>query len=236
MPIFVDSGMPPQHLDMLSMLAPNPVIKIANGEQVSVDRLWVAPTTTFRTLALLSDNDVPTYQKGALSPRFLKFFQSRITENVPESTEDVPKRIYLDRGHNSYRSLRNESEILKVMIEEDVIPIQMAKLSFVEQVQLMRRVEWIVGPSGSSFNNMIFASPKTKILVFHSQSYDWATGLGPLRELGYKPLFIGEKNMLNSQGAKHRSYQIDPTRVRRMLKKFRGKKHGFFKLRVQKPW
>ncbi len=210
-PLIVDEDLPKQYIQMLESLVCNPIIVISKGERVNVKELWLSPTTTFRAFFLVPGHKVPTVHQGALSPRVLRFLRDKILENSPTPAFSAAKRVYLHRGHNAWRQLYNEELVIELLKKEGFEIVVLSDLSFSEQVNVFRGAEQIVGPNGSSFNNLIYADPAVKITVLQSVSYDWSTGLGSLRALGYQPKFVEDKNSVAD--SKHRAFEVDPESV-----------------------
>ena len=72
----------------------------------------------------------------------------------------------------------------------------------------MGEAGFIIAPNGSALNNLIFTSPRTKIIVFGQRHFhNWGGWLGPFQDLGYQPVFVtGEP--LQSAAEKHADYVI----------------------------
>ena len=91
------------------------------------------------------------------------------------STQSHPyRRVFLSRRDAARRRLLNEEEIfdrLKPYGFELVIP---TTLSVAEQITVFSQAEIIVGPHGSGFANIVFASPQAKVIEI--QSPDWNLG------------------------------------------------------------
>lgn len=204
-PIIVDEGMPPSHYEFLRTLVANRLHVLPRGSALLVDRLWVAPTINFFPPALQAGHVVPPDRQAAWSVGALRFFAERLR---PDQVEPGSRRIFLSRRNSSWRRLANEAELVAALAPlgfEVVCPEEMA---FADQVRTFATAGFIIAPNGSALNNLIFTSPRTKVVVFGQHNFhNWGGWLGPYQDLGYRPAFLtGEP--VQSAREKHADYVI----------------------------
>ena len=204
-PIIVDEGMPDSHYEFLRALVPNRQHLLPRGASLLVDRLWVAPTINFFPPALQSGHTVPPDRQAAWSVDALRFFAERLR---PGRTEPGPRRLFLSRRNSSWRRLANEAELVAALAPLGFEVVCLEDLGFADQVRTLGEAGFIIAPNGSALNNLIFASPRTKIIVFGQRHFhNWGGWLGPFQDLGYQPVFVtGEP--LQSAAEKHADYVI----------------------------
>ena len=100
----------------------------------------------------------------------------------------------------------------------------MENLSAAEQISIFRDAEWIVGPNGSAFNNVIFCSTDVKvILLSQSNLFNWGGYQGAFEELGYRPVFVlghteGARNHSSMEISKHEDYWVPVEKIVDALK------------------
>jgi hypothetical protein len=71
-------------------------------------------------------------------------------------------------------------------------------------------------------NNLIFASPRTKVIVFGQHYFhNWGGWLGPYQDLGYAPVFL-TGTPLQSASEKHADYLISVDEVLRTVQSLLG--------------
>ena len=204
-PIIVDKGMPDSHYEFLRALVPNRQHLLPRGASLLVDRLWVAPTINFFPPALQSGHTVPPDRQAAWSVDALRFFAERLR---PGRTEPGPRRLFLSRRNSSWRRLANEAELVAALAPLGFEVVCLEDLGFADQVRTLGEAGFIIAPNGSALNNLIFTSPRTKIIVFGQRHFhNWGGWLGPFQDLGYQPVFVtGEP--LQSAAEKHADYVI----------------------------
>lgn len=77
------------------------------------------------------------------------------------------RRLYVKRT-STYRTLLNEGEIEKFLIEKGFAVIDPGQLSVGEQLELFGRADVVIGPSGAALTNIAWCPEETKVLVLHS--------------------------------------------------------------------
>lgn len=86
-----------------------------------------------------------------------------------ESEKGYPTRIFLGRkpGLRSY----NQDEIIEALTAFGFTCVYLEDLSFCEQVRLMANAEFIVGPTGAAWTNLIFSNTKAKALCWMAEEW-----------------------------------------------------------------
>lgn len=80
------------------------------------------------------------------------------------------KKIYLTRKGLSRRGIENENALEEIMIEYGFSIIAPDHYSFEEQISLFNNADYIVGPTGAGFTNLIFCKPSVKVAVIQPTS------------------------------------------------------------------
>jgi hypothetical protein len=88
-----------------------------------------------------------------------------------EPCNSYPDKIFLARERGNDRREYNQDEVNTVLEGLGFESVLMEKLSFKEQVQLINNAEWIVGPTGAAWTNIIFARKGTKCLCWMAEQY-----------------------------------------------------------------
>ncbi|WP_169545170.1 glycosyltransferase 61 family protein [Novispirillum itersonii] len=208
LPIIVDEGMPPTHLEYLQRIVKNEIIVLPLNTSFMCRRLLVAPSPTYYPVHL-QPHTIPQHEIGALSPRALRFLQNKVGSDISGSPK---KRIFLGRRNMQWRLLLNEEEIIGALGNLGFENVYIEDLNLQQQIDLFSSAEWIVAPNGSSLLNLIYASPSVKILILAQPFlYNWGNFQGPMEELGYKPYFIcGEQSKLTD---KHSNYSVSLPKI-----------------------
>lgn len=213
-PIIVDEGMPPSHYEFLRSLVANRLHILPRGSALLVDCLWVAPTINFFPPALHAGHVVPPERQAAWSVGALQFFVERLR---PDLKGPGSRRIFLSRRNSSWRRLDNEAELIAALIPLGFEVIYLEEMRFADQLSTFASAGFIVAPNGSALNNLVFTSPRTKVVVFGQHNFhNWGGWLGPYQDLGYAPIFI-TGTPLQSAGEKHADYVISVEEVLRVV-------------------
>ncbi|HEX4709587.1 glycosyltransferase family 61 protein [Phenylobacterium sp.] len=210
LPIIVDSDMPAQHLEYLSLLVPNRIVQIPAGEALRCGELVVASPSTFFPVHLTPDHNVPPQNQGGLPTDGFRFLQNRVLQHMP-APSSRRRKLYLSRKSRTWRNLVNEDAISDALAARGFEILFPEDLSFEEQVKMYQAAKVVVAPNGSSLLNAIFA-PKDMTLVILSQRglFNWGTYYGLMRELGYDLTFLcGDEET----DQKHANYSIPLPRL-----------------------
>lgn len=218
-PLIIDSGMPKSHYEFLSLLSGNRVYMLEQGESLKVQKLLVAPTISFCPTELFTDHQVPRQHQGNWSASGLKFVRDRvISAIVPKAIPS--RRFFLSRKNSSWRVLVNEEEVMMALAKFGFEPVFLEDLSFVEQVRIFQNAESVVGPNGSAWNSLIFASNSVNAIILGQEDhFNWGGWLGPMQDLGYHPIFLSGQIAESIANRKHASYRID---VKKVLETFQA--------------
>jgi capsular polysaccharide biosynthesis protein len=214
LPILVDSGMPPSHLDYLRRIVPNKLVFLAKDVAVRCRELIVASPSTFFPVHLAPHHQVPPEMQGGVSVDCIRFVRDRVLESVPPPSSGG-RKIYLSRQSRAGRRPVNEDEISSFLASQGFEIVFPENLNFEDQVRLFQSAEVIVAPNGSSILNVIFAPKETKIFVLSQRTiFNWGTYCGFIRELGYDLKFIcGD----DGNQYKNASYWLSLDRLRAAL-------------------
>lgn len=213
-PIIVDEGMPSSHYEFLRALAPNRHHVLRRGEALMVDRLWVAPTINFFPPALHAGHTVSPDRQAAWSVDALRFFAERMR---PGCAKPGARRLFLSRRNSSWRRLANEPELIDALVPLGFEVVCLEELGFADQLRMLGEAGFIIAPNGSALNNLIFTSPKTKVVVFCQHHFhNWGGWLGPFQDLGYRPVFLTGAP-LQSAREKHADYVISVEEALRVV-------------------
>lgn len=205
-PIIVDEGMPGSHLELLSMICPNPVITLRRGEGLRVRRLLYAPTPTFFLIHLLP-NDMPDFVACCASVRSYAFLRDKV-EQALGRTPSTGGKYYLSRANRDWRRIRNEDEVRGYLERHGYQTVMTESLTFAEQVRLFQSAAAIVAPTGSAMQNFIFAPEDVGLFVLtQAHLHNHAAFNGQARALGYAPQFI-RGDAVGDPGQKHADYII----------------------------
>jgi capsular polysaccharide biosynthesis protein len=102
----------------------------------------------------------------ALHPEAMESFRDELLEHFRHLPAPArSERVYLARRPRSSRPFNGE-EVETWAIELGFRVVFVEELSFSDQVALFRGAEFVIGPTGAAFTNMLFASAKARGLRF----------------------------------------------------------------------
>ena len=78
-------------------------------------------------------------------------------------------RIYISR--NCRRRIKNEDELIRLLVRYNFRIIEDKPRSIAEQCTLYKNAEFIIGPHGASFTNLIWCEPGTHLLELFTARY-----------------------------------------------------------------
>jgi capsular polysaccharide biosynthesis protein len=109
---------------------------------------------------------MPTRQQGEVSPWVCEFL--RTSFGVPAKPGAGNVRLYLSRRGTPKRQLANEAAVEAFFQERGFQSVRLEELTFREQVMLFSRADFVAGPHGAGFANLVFAPPHARVLeLFH---------------------------------------------------------------------
>ena len=136
-----------------------------NYRHVSCDELYVTDHPVVLTGDATKDiTNIPQWISDWLKKSFIKFDKQK-----------VYRKIYIDRGDSisnikHLRSISNEQEVKKFLLNKGFEIIKLGDLNFKEQVEIFNSAEIIIGLHGAGFANIVFAQKNTKIIEFKSKT------------------------------------------------------------------
>jgi len=175
--ILVDALSYPSMLEALYLLGikPEQIIKI---DALTVNRfpsaLWVSPVANVafqRPKALHGEGkdllSEPTH--AIFHPLALQAVREAFLAHVdPTLNDELPTKIFIKRTPGRKANVRmmvNEQEIEALLVANGFTSIDPSKLTFMQQVTLFSRVQYIVSASGAALVNMLWAPKGAQVLV-----------------------------------------------------------------------
>ena len=92
--------------------------------------------------------------------KYLYSLKQRLSTNNMDNELKVYKKIFILRNENTVSEFNkrtyNENEVFKIFQKKGFVGLYLADLSLIEQAYIFRNADFIVGPSGSGWSNLIF--------------------------------------------------------------------------------
>ncbi len=144
-----------------------------------------------------------------------EFLRRLFLEDGP-AARPSPRRIYISRARAKSRRVTNESEVASLLERSGFQAVLLEELSVAEQARLFADAEWIVGPHGSGFANLVFCSSGAKVLEIFAPAPVKAMyeRLARLSGLDYRRLLCPAKSGDKSDP---RAVTVDPGALEKAL-------------------
>lgn len=157
-----------------------------------------------------------------IDSRSIEYLRRTALESSPINCipQNYNKKIFLcrkkDRGRNY-----NQDEVFNLLQLYGFIKLFMEDLSFQEQVRTVYQAEFIVGPTGAAWTNLIFSRPGTKALCWMAEEFgDFSSYSNIARIIGVDLRYITYKAGVRITGELYlQEYNIDLSLIELWLKK-----------------
>ena len=114
----------------------------------------------------------PHYHRGTFSfahsniPKWIINYLRKIFLAVASKRIQKCKKIYIDRSDSQYNHCKiiNDLEIKNYLKKKGFKVIRLSKHSLKEQISIFKNCNYVIGPHGAGFANLIFCKRKTKVL------------------------------------------------------------------------
>ena len=181
-----------------------PVITVDDVEWLHIDRMvWVDGMFSMNHHAIYPDGLVN--QSSRFHPA-MRDFRADVLAARRRVSGGTPRRVFLDRG--GHARPYNDTEAKEALASRGFVVVDPGSLDFSGQVELFANAEFLVGPSGAAWANLLFASQGTKALYwtpsYFAGTQTWAS-LGALSGAA-----VHEHTYSQAFGAfKYGSYELD---------------------------
>lgn len=103
----------------------------------------------------------------AFDPTYLKSVILKFKELDSPQTKKATRKIYVSRKEAGKRKVENESELIPIVQDYGFEILQMEKLSFRDQRDLMRETKILMSIHGAGLANLIFMPQDAKVIELH---------------------------------------------------------------------
>ena len=140
-------------------------ISSVNYRHIICDELYVTDHPVVR-----SDNATEDIQK------IPKWISEWLKKNfLHQNQKKIYNKIYIDRGDSisnvsHLRSIINEDEVKKYLLNEGFKILRLGDYSFKEQVSIFNSADIIIGLHGAGFANIVFAKKNSKVIELKNKT------------------------------------------------------------------
>ncbi|GIV76365.1 MAG: hypothetical protein KatS3mg050_0759 [Litorilinea sp.] len=133
---------------------------------------WSGDMGQVETLVFPSPRTLPVQRKkfNPYSVAGYWYVKERIQQAIAHLPSDFTPapRIYISRGDAQVRRVLNEDVLLRRLEAFHVVPYQLSRLSFADQVRLFAQAELVIAPHGAGLVNMIFGQRPAILEIYTS--------------------------------------------------------------------
>jgi len=181
----------------------------------------VNPPPVYDTpLSLLESKRTPL----ACHTPLMRLFREAILDGVDRqrSQQDLPERIFVARPEGGTRS-SNQKELIEIAEGYGFSIFRPEEHCFADQVATFHSAEYIAGPGGAAFTNLLFCSGGAKALLWKPRHISAENPFANLASIANSTLYALQTQAANGSD-KHLSspWFLEPTRLASALKQLVG--------------
>ena len=139
----------------------------------------------------------------------------------PTTKDNVPfaKRIFLSRKDCNRRNI-NENELKPILDKYGFEFVYSGEMDILSQARMFNQAEYIIGPSGAAFTNLLFCSKGCQVLLFVSHHHNTTCYSSLAAPLDVDTLFLAGNG--NTTKLQSRFYKINPELLEQYLQNLFG--------------
>lgn len=152
---------------------------------------------------------VPSFFHGRyFSETVFQWYQSKICVELPRSSRYILSRSS-GLGNSPRRRIVNHDEVVSALEPLGFVCVDLAECTMLEQMEIFAKAQFVVGPHGAGFANIVFAREKLKAIIFenswaHTFLNDLLIAAGHISEIMIcKDFFDSEWEMKTAKDESH---------------------------------
>lgn len=91
---------------------------------------------------------------------------------LKSASEGKKRRIYVDREHASIRKVINNTEVKTQLEKYGFESVALENLNLAQKQSLFSNAEFVVGPAGAGFANLVLCPPGCAALIFYQEGFE----------------------------------------------------------------
>ena len=134
---------------------------------------------------------------------------------------NIFRKIYMSRRNTYNARLENQDIVEQIFSEYGYEIIFPETMSFPEKLKIISEAEFIAGPYGAGFTNVLFANKNAKIICIQPKSIEWPWISNISGILGQQCYFLdAEISKETSYRYYQNTFKVDEESLRQLLKQF----------------
>lgn len=169
-PILIDEGIPPQHLQSLECIGEGrfEIIEVPRGQRIAIDSLYIVTNFPFAPHLLKEDQKIdPSYFVSAMDTIAQMVAKVGALFDMTHNTEKPSKceKLFWARPTDRHRKIDNHLAIESYISDLGCVKFYPETLKFPDQIRLIRAAKRIVVQNGSASHGLFFARPGTEVVM-----------------------------------------------------------------------
>lgn len=155
----------------------------------------------------------------AFDKKALDYLRTRIMDTTTKDNVPFAKRIFLSRKDCNRRNI-NEDELKPILDKYGFEFVYSGEMDIASQTCMFHQAEYIIGPSGAAFTNLLFCSEGCQALLFVSHHHNTTCYSSLAAPLNISTIFLagnGDMSILHSK-----YYEINPQVLEQYLQSMFG--------------
>ncbi len=186
-----------------------PVIYVKKDKNVKIKKVFYI--NNFNNILFNSKKILSQTHYSHLYPKSLYDLRKLLLNFAAPHVKKIPK-IFLARRQSQKRSY-NQEEILNFFEKEGFQAIYLEDYSLEEQISIFYQAEFIVGPSGAAWSNLIFCQSGAKGISWLSEELSNFSVFSTLAKIFKCDLKFVLSDQLEKEGDIHSNYTIKLTNL-----------------------
>lgn len=207
-PIIVNDGL---HRNIMESLAhivgpDRECITLPVCRAIQIDRLCVTSVAGYVPFEPRKGS-AQRQRRGEFSLHALNALRGKMMDICQSEDAISPRRIYLRRNSQG-RRLTNAPKLLELLVSRDFAVVDPEKLTFIQQIQLLRNAKVVIGATGAAIANTVFCprGSQVGILLAKNEGLAYEYWVNMLTPMGINVTYILGKG---SESNVHSDFAID---------------------------
>lgn len=115
----------------------------------------------------------PVSLSGNPEENLFRKMNKRFSKFISKSNLSSKKKIYISRQHAEFRYLKNEHKLISFLNKKKFKNYHFEKISFNQQLEILKKTNTIVGPHGAGLINMVWLKPGSNIIEIRGDDDNW---------------------------------------------------------------
>jgi hypothetical protein len=163
---------------------------------------------------------LPMWAKSEWCASNINWISNQIESSVNYEMylDQFSSRVYLSRENMNRREIMNRDQIISEISEYGFKSYTPESMTFAEQVALFKSADFIIGPTGGSFANIIFSTDVKIIELFQPEHFiTWPFELSQVLDFEYHTLFGDGIRDDPVPNAHHQDFHLSPHKIKELL-------------------